>query len=198
MIVDQIQTEPRRRMNSAARRAQLLEKAKEIARTRGVPSLTLASVAAACGVSKPIAYNHFGSRENLLGELYQELGSEHDLNAQTALDALRNTTTSADQAARIIAAAFIDCILQNGALYEDIVAALHASPDGRQINDRLKDGIVESYAATLIELGEDAPQANLLAQALIGAGEKLADAVAKRQTSRESAIEILSRLARRQ
>jgi hypothetical protein len=44
------------------------------AREEGAGSLTLARLADACGVSKPIAYQHFGSLTGLLAAMLQRVG----------------------------------------------------------------------------------------------------------------------------
>ncbi len=48
---------------------QLLDVATSIVRAGGVDTLTLARVAEEAGVSKPIAYSHFGTRSGLLKAL---------------------------------------------------------------------------------------------------------------------------------
>ncbi|MBC8136296.1 MAG: helix-turn-helix transcriptional regulator, partial [Fibrella sp.] len=53
-------------MSKAQRREQLLQVAYEIIRSEGTDELTLARVAEQAGVTKPIAYEHFGSRSGLL------------------------------------------------------------------------------------------------------------------------------------
>ena len=62
-----------KRMDKEARRKQLLSIAVSIIESRGADALTLASVAEEAGVTKPIAYNHFETKENLLKQIYQEL-----------------------------------------------------------------------------------------------------------------------------
>lgn len=185
---------PGKRMEGAARRAQLLGAAREIVQHRGVAALTLANLATACGVSKPIAYNHFGTRERLLAELYQELGAEHEASARAALARLQGDGGTRSAAARTIAAALIDCLVQNGPLYDAIMAALRASPDGARLADELNEAIVAAYAATLAELGEGPNRARTLVRAMIGASEGLVAALARNEVEREEAIALLARL----
>lgn len=187
-------SEPGKRMEGAARRAQLLSAAREIVQQRGVAALTLANLATACGVSKPIAYNHFGTRERLLAELYQELGAEHEVSARAALARLQDDGGTRSAAARTIAAALIDCLVQNGPLYDAIMAALRASPDGTRLADELNEAIVAAYAVTLAELGEGPDRARTLVRAMIGASEGLVTALARGEVEREGAIALLARL----
>ena len=183
-----------KRMAGPSRRAQLLEKAKEIVRDHGASQLSLATLAAECGVTKPVAYNHFGSRDLLLCELYQNLGAEHEARAKEALAVVRQSGGQASQAAMIIAEAFIDCALQNGSLYEEIMSALRASADGKRMCDALRDNIARSYAGIMTQLGFADGQAILQAQGLIAAGERFCDGIVKGWTTREDAVALLARL----
>lgn len=185
------QNQAAKRMTGLDRRAQLLAKAKAIIRERGVAELTLATLADACGVTKPIAYNHFGTRENLLVELYRELGGAHEARARDATQAVRSETDAAQKAGAIIATEFIDCTMQNGDLYGQIMAALRASPNGAQICADLDAQITQSYSTALKAVGVDGQRAGLLAHGLIGAGAGLATAVGRGQASRDEAITLL-------
>jgi AcrR family transcriptional regulator len=181
-------------MSADARRVQLLAAAREIVQHRGVAALTLANLATVCGVSKPIAYNHFGTRERLLAELYQELGAEHDASARAALDRLRADGGTRSQAALTIAAALINCLIQNGPLYDAIMAALRASPDGSRLAEELNEAIVAAYATALAELGDDPDRSRALVRAMIGASEGLVAAIIKGEVRQDAAIALLARL----
>lgn len=50
------------RLSKPARREQLLDTAMAIVRAHGTDSLTLLSLAEAAGVSRPVVYDHFGTR----------------------------------------------------------------------------------------------------------------------------------------
>ncbi|HAC69990.1 MAG TPA: TetR family transcriptional regulator, partial [Pseudomonas sp.] len=62
----------------------MLETARFIAREEGADRLTLGHLAVRAGVSKPVVYEHFGTRSGLLIELYRWL----DL---AQMDAFRQT-----------------------------------------------------------------------------------------------------------
>ena len=66
-----------RKLAKPERRAQLIETAKAILRECGADALTLGHLAERAGVSKPIAYEHFGTREGLLIALSQEIEDRH-------------------------------------------------------------------------------------------------------------------------
>ena len=65
-----------RRLSNAERRRQLLDTALVIVREEGADRLTLGHLAARAGVSKPVAYDHFGTRSGLLIELYRSIDAE--------------------------------------------------------------------------------------------------------------------------
>ena len=73
------------RMSKPERRAQLLEAAAAIVAEAGTEALTLQAVAARAGVTKPIAYDHFGSREGALIALYRRLDEDQMAAARDVL-----------------------------------------------------------------------------------------------------------------
>jgi AcrR family transcriptional regulator len=58
-------TEPRRRLPRAEREAQILDAATAAFGRRGYERTSMAAIAAEVGVTKPILYSHFGSKEGL-------------------------------------------------------------------------------------------------------------------------------------
>ena len=67
----------RTRMTGVQRRLQLLEISRSLFSLRGVDGTTIEEIATAAGVSKPVVYEHFGSKEALYMEVvtneYREL-----------------------------------------------------------------------------------------------------------------------------
>lgn len=59
----------RLRMTGVQRRAQLIEVARGMFALRGLDGATIEDIAAAAGVSKPVVYEHFGSKEALYTEV---------------------------------------------------------------------------------------------------------------------------------
>lgn len=68
---------PRTRMTGIQRRLQLIDIARRLFSLRGVDGTTIEEIATAAGVSKPVVYEHFGSKEALYMEVvtgeYREL-----------------------------------------------------------------------------------------------------------------------------
>ncbi|NQD94392.1 helix-turn-helix transcriptional regulator, partial [Pseudomonas sp. CrR25] len=63
---------PRRRLPRDERQRQLLDVAWRLIREEGTEALTLGRLAEQAGVTKPVVYDHFGTRAGLLAVLYQE------------------------------------------------------------------------------------------------------------------------------
>jgi len=59
-------TPVRIRLSHAQRQQQLLDTAWALIRQKGTDALSLPRLAEAAGVTKPLAYDHFGTREGLL------------------------------------------------------------------------------------------------------------------------------------
>ena len=68
-----IQTRARSDAAKAARRAQILEQARQLLATSRYPALTLVDIAERVGLSKPALFAYFTSKEELFLELYESL-----------------------------------------------------------------------------------------------------------------------------
>ena len=56
----------RKRMSRAAREQQMLDVAEEVFGERGYQATSMDEIAERCGVSKPMLYEYFGSKDGLL------------------------------------------------------------------------------------------------------------------------------------
>lgn len=63
---------PKRRMTRAERRAQLIEISRGVFATKGWEAASMEEIAAAAGVSKPVVYEHFGTKENIYETVVKE------------------------------------------------------------------------------------------------------------------------------
>lgn len=79
-------TKTRTRLSPEARRLQLLETAKDMIAADGLQNFTMESLARTAGVTSPLVYNYFSSRQELLGALLQhEYASYREkMNAEVA------------------------------------------------------------------------------------------------------------------
>ena len=117
------------RLSKSARHQQLLAVAATHILEVGADRLTLATVAQQAGVSKPIAYDHFGSKQGLLLALFGHLeaGYTDTLNQAFAL-----TTLNLDQRIELLIHTYMDCMAKTGALLEHIQAGLQSQIEAQQ------------------------------------------------------------------
>lgn len=65
----------RQRMATRERRAQVVAQAAELFHQRGYAQTSMDDIAAAVGVAKPTLYHHFGSKDDILVEIHQEVSA---------------------------------------------------------------------------------------------------------------------------
>ena len=179
-------------MPKAQRRRQLLATAFEIVRSEGTDALTLARLAQSAGVTKPIAYEHFGTRAGLLAALYRDYEEQQIRAMHTAIEAGGRTL---DDVASIVSAAYVDCVLSAGPACDDIAAALSAF-------EETKDSLQSSRDYNIAELRKAcAPFVKLPRQrgaailaGVLGAADALSRAAAAGRLSRADAVGALSRI----
>ena len=166
-----------RRLSKAARRRQLLDTARRIVRDEGADRLTLGHLAACAGVSKPVAYDHFGTRSGLLIELYRAIDTEQ-------ANALRNALTTGgrglEETAEALAAAYIHCSADTSGEWHAVGAALAGSQEKGAVYEELLDGSVRLFA-TVLQPHSPLPPAELERRCvgLVGAGEALSAAMVR-------------------
>lgn len=115
-----------RRLSKEARQRQLLDVAWSIVRSEGGDALTLGHLAERAGVTKPVVYDHFGTRNGLLAALYEEYdGRQHAL-LDEALAACARTLPAV---AKVIATSYVDCVMTMGREMPGVSAALTGSPE---------------------------------------------------------------------
>ena len=181
-----------KRMPKEQRRTQLLETASAIARSQGTDALTLAHLAEQAGVTKPIAYEHFGTRAGLLIALYRHYD---DRQVQAAKIALEANATTLEGAVAILSAAYVDCVLSAGPEFGAVSAALSATEEMDEFRQTLRDGYVDLYRQALAKFVDlPVPQARAILLGVIGAADTLSQAAAAGRLSRIEAITALSRI----
>ncbi|NUU68212.1 TetR/AcrR family transcriptional regulator [Enterobacteriaceae bacterium BIT-l23] len=120
----------KKRLTREARFQQLMEEAWRLIREEGTEALTLGRLAERAGVTKPVVYDHFGSRTGLLAELYKAFDER-----QTALmdKAIAECEQALEPISRAIADCYIDCVDTQGREIPDVIAALAGSPELEQL-----------------------------------------------------------------
>ncbi|NEA34959.1 TetR/AcrR family transcriptional regulator [Streptomyces sp. SID13031] len=158
-------------MSKPARREQLLDEALGIVRTRGADGLTLVTLAEAAGVSRPIVYDHFGTRAGLLLALYRDLDERHRLALE---DAVRDSPGTVDAIAGLISASYFACALDIPE-FATLSAALKGNPDLEPTQHALLTAYTTTMATALTPYSALQPEAlHLRCTALLGAAEALA------------------------
>lgn len=181
------------RMPKEMRRSLMLETAVEIVRNEGTEALTLAYLAERCGVTKPIAYQHFGTRAGLLVALYHQLGALQAEAAATALNKSSHGQMDIAELSRMLSTAFVDCILENGTHFTAISAALVASAETSDFRNTIRGEYIELYRKALAPLATAPPHLlTIRLTAFLGAAELLMETVSRGLATRDEAIETLS------
>jgi AcrR family transcriptional regulator len=183
---------PSRRLSKAERRVQLLETARIIIREEGADRLTLGHLALRAGVSKPIAYDHFGTRAGLLIELYKAM----DVAQSNALrEALTVGDHNVEDVVAGLASAYIHCAADTSGEWYAVGAALAGSEEMDAVYQGLIDGYVQLFASVLQPFTDLSP-VDLARRCigLIGAGEALSAAMVRGDHSEAEAAETFAAL----
>jgi len=156
------------RLPAARRRKQLLDVALQVFAARGFHPTSMNDLAEAAGVTKPVLYQHFGSKRELYLEILEDVGGR-------LRDAIEKATSEAagprEQVARGFAAYFQFVaehqaafqLLFGGGTRRDEEFATYV----RRVEDNIADAI-----ATLIEVeGLTASERRLLAHGIVGLAE---------------------------
>ncbi len=179
------------RLSKEARREQLLDAALGIVREQGADGLTLVTLAEAAGVSRPIAYDHFGTRAGLLLALYRRLEERH---RAAVTEALQDAEPGAGAIARVMSTAYFACATDMPE-FTAVSAALKGNPEAEALQHEMLDGYTEVMAAAL------APHSTLPAGALrlrcigvLGAADAIAVELNRGRTTAQDAVTALADL----
>ncbi|MDX7985857.1 TetR/AcrR family transcriptional regulator [Xenorhabdus sp. 12] len=166
----QAHSHTRVRLSREERYQQLTDIAWKIIREEGTEALTLGKLAEKASVTKPVVYDHFGTRSGLLAALYTEFD-----NRQTAIidAAIQQSEPVLEEKAAVIASSYIHCVLNQGREIPSIIAALAGSPELEKIKREYARIFIEKCEAILMPYtkGGKITAARLLA--MLGAAEVL-------------------------
>lgn len=167
---------PRRlRLTREGRLRQLLDVSWRIIRDEGTDALTLGHLAEQAGVTKPVVYSHFGTRNGLLVALYEEF----DRRQTAVMDAaLAQSGPTLAEMASVIASSYVDCVLTQGREIPDILAALAGSPELEATKRTYLSAFMEKCRAALAPFAEGKMIATASLWATLGAAEALSKAAA--------------------
>ncbi|WP_221354268.1 TetR/AcrR family transcriptional regulator [Streptomyces beigongshangae] len=179
------------RLSKQARREQLLDTAVALVRTRGADGLTLVTLAEAAGVSRPIAYDHFGTRPGLLLALYRRLDERHRAAiAQTLQDA----APTAGEVARAISTAYFACATDMPEL-NAVSGALKGNPEMETVQHELMDSYTDLMTAALLPYSRLSPEAlRLRCAGVLGAAEAIAVQLNRERATADDSVAALTDL----
>ena len=183
------------KLTKEGRREQLLDVAMAIVREHGADELSLVTLAARAGVSRPVAYEHFSTRAGLLLALFQRL---EDRYMQALRDALQSAPDELDSVADVMSRAYFNCHADLGSEAPAISAALKGSEEMANQQRVMIDQYVEIMCSALrpfSSLGKG--KLRLACVGLLGAAEAMAHEVQIERVSKAVAVSALSLLIAR-
>lgn len=123
----------RRRLSREQRLRQLLDVSWKLINAEGTDALTLGRLSEEAGVTKPVVYDHFGTRDGLLAALYQDF----DVRQTALIDAaIAASKPGLKEIAKVIANSYINCVITQGREIPEVLAALSGSPELAAIKRR--------------------------------------------------------------
>lgn len=130
----------RQRLPRGQRTRQLLDVAWALVSEEGSDALTLGRLAEAAGVTKPVTYDHFGTRNGLLAALYEDYDARQTIVFDAAVDAARATL---QDKARVVADSYVACVLTQGREIAAVVSALGGSAELLEVKRRYQQAFIE-------------------------------------------------------
>lgn len=165
---------PRRRLSRDERLRQLLDVSWQLIRAEGTDALSLGRLAEQAGVTKPVVYDHFGTRNGLLAALYQDF----DLRQTAVIDAAiaASQPCLADKA-DVIARCYIECVLSQGREIPGVLAALDGSPELAAVKRQYQHVFIEKCQRILEPYAGAKGVSVASLWAMLGAADALSQAV---------------------
>jgi len=176
----------RRRMTRADRATQLLEVAERLIARRGVVATSMDDVAEAAGVTKPVVYDHFRSKDGLLCALIARAGDElyHRTTAAVA-----DPAGPRDALERGLRAYFSTLDRRDGVWWALLDATAAVSPATLSELDRIRSRQADLVAGLIAsEISAEPERVLVYAHSIVGACERLAALRATRPTLSVDAV----------
>lgn len=178
----------RRRLTREARARQLLEASWALIAEEGTDALTLGRLAEAAGVTKPVVYDHFGTRNGLLAALYEDYDIRQTALFDAAIAAVEPTLQSK---ARACANAYVDCVMAQGREIQGVLAALSGSPELALVKREYQKAFISKCAGIFAQFAGPGGASSASLWAILGAAEALSDAALVADITQEQAKEEL-------
>jgi AcrR family transcriptional regulator len=179
---------PRPRLSRQERFCQLLDVSWRLIREEGTDALTLGRLAEKAGVTKPVVYGHFGTRNGLLVALYKDYDEGQTAMMDAALAASQPTLA---QRAEVIASSYVACVLRQGREMPGVLAALTGSPELEKVKRDYLVAFIEKCRSALAPFTGAEGISPAAFWAMLGAADALSHAAAKGEITAEQAQEEL-------
>lgn len=182
---------PRRRLSKAARQRQLIDESWALIRDEGTDALTLGRLAERAGVSKPVVYDHFGTRNGLLAALYQDF----DLRQTAIIDAaIAASKPTLNDKASVIATRYVECVSAQGREIPGVLAALNGSPELAAVKTQYQHAFIRKCQDILAPFagGQGVSLASLWG--MLGAADALSQAAVAGEITQQAARDELFRI----
>jgi AcrR family transcriptional regulator len=155
------------RLPAPLRRRQLLDVALDRFAAKGFHATSMAEIAEAANVTKPVLYQHFRSKRQLYLELLDDVGGQ-------LMEAIGKATVAADGPRRQVEAgmaAYVGFMTERAAAFPLLFGSgARRDPEFADAVRRVEDAIAEAVAA-LIEADLDTVHRRVLAAAIVGMAE---------------------------
>ncbi|HEX3908025.1 MAG TPA: TetR/AcrR family transcriptional regulator [Mycobacteriales bacterium] len=178
----------RRRLPRDERARQLVEVADTVFSEHGVAAASMEDIAERAGITKPVLYDHFGSKDGLLAAVVLRAGEEL---AAATLAAVDSASGPEDALARGLRAYFRFIERRRASWLSLLAEAGVPGSAAAAALEQVRDGQAE-LIATLMSADVpdcDLPRARLYAQVVVGASERLVT----RPGTEQPSVDVLTR-----
>jgi AcrR family transcriptional regulator len=180
-------------MNREERHKQLIGLAWATVREEGSDRLTLGRLAEKAGVTKPVVYDHFRTREGLLAALHREFDDIQTSAIERAIEVAGKTL---DATAKVIAESYVDCVLAQGREIPGVIAALSGSPELEQVKRESEARFLEKCRIALAPFARAGDISKVGLKATLGAAAALSDAAVRGEITAPQAKDELFQIVR--
>lgn len=158
-----------KRLRAPQRRRQLLEVATRMLAERGADGLKLESLAVEAGVSKPVVYDHFPSRRDLVSALIRSYADDLLESVRQGLESHPDDFAAAVKTAT---RAHFDCVEERGLALKNLYASTGGDPELEQLRQGNRRRHIKLWATRIGEItGADKREAESLAAMLVASDE---------------------------
>jgi AcrR family transcriptional regulator len=159
------------RLPAAERRRQLLDSATVVFASSGLHAASMNDVAGAAGVTKPVLYQHFGSKRELYLALLRDIG---DQLREAVAKAVVEAPGPRQQVERGFAAFFTWVGEHTDGFSVLFAGETRRDPEFAREVERVEQEMAETIAELIVVTGLTAERRNLLAYGIVGIAETTA------------------------